>query len=241
MNVSIVMPVYDRPTDLDTVLESIRLQRPAVSYEIIVVNDGPQEDEMLRVCDNHGVEQFLSTGNTRYRNPACAWNIGYKAAKGQVIISQGADVMHANNNAIQALYDLIGTNTLRYIVGTVFNVRGPHRLITRVYTAPDRPRDYGGLQAIWRMDIYAIGGMEEQFPEAGWDDNYRAACLQGRGIMPKFTTEAVGFHLEHSRGEQTKERLAASETVFRGRLAECKEQGIPPTASGGAWSWVDKA
>ena len=200
MNASIVMPVYDRPNDLDTVLASIRLQRPAAIYEIIVVNDGPLRDIMQAICKQHQVEQFFSTGNTRYRNPASAWNIGYKLSIGDVIISQGADVMHANNNAIQALYDLIGANARTYIVGTVFNVRGPGRLITRVYTAPDRPRDYGGLQAIWRKDIYAIGGMEEQFPEAGWDDNYRAACLQGRGIMPKFTTEAVGFHLEHSAG-----------------------------------------
>lgn len=244
MHCSIVMPVYNRPDALNTVLESIRLQRPQLrvgkiltrmEYEVIVCNDGPLKSEIKTVCKAHDVDQFFDSRNSRYRNPATAWNMGYRAAKGDVIISQGADVMHAGQHTIRALYENMALK--RYVVATVFNVRGKRHWITRVYTAPDRKRVYGGLQAIWRKDIYEIGGLEETIPEAGWDDNYRSACLEARGVMPFYTTEAVGFHLDHSRSQQTDETLKAAENVYRQRLVECERQGIPPTASGGPWEW----
>lgn len=234
MDVSIAMPVFDRPEHLKQVLASIRRQRTGrLTYEIIVVNDG-SNDEIRSVCSTYKVDTYLETGNNRRRSPAHAWNKAYQAAKADIILSQASDVLHASKHLIVRSHAMAIPG--RYIVGTVFNVIGQERWITAVISAPDAIRSNSGcLQIIWRRDIYTIGGLEKTLPEMGYDEHFRAKCLQSHGVMPLFTSQLVGYHLDHPHSLDHKERVALSREAMRRRMRECRIAHIPYTATGGPW------
>lgn len=67
------------------------------------------------------------------------------------------------------------------------------------FTGPRNRRPLLFLGAVWRKDVYAVGGNDEEFTDPGWEDNWFAECLmRGRGLNPRYVS-AEGFHLNHSR------------------------------------------
>ena len=115
--VSIIMPSFRRAELLKWGLFSIAKQKVDCDYEIIVLNDGV-EDETENVCKMFSKKlpiKYVFTGQRNYdgihpRVPGFAINIGVKQAVGDVIILTCPEVFHIQNNVINLLIQALKVN-----------------------------------------------------------------------------------------------------------------------------------
>ena len=230
MKASVCMATHDRPNLLAKTLESIYRQRVPFEFEVIVVDDGSTEDySPLR-------EQFPSVRWHRidrdpgYRGPAVARNIAYRAATGEIIIAQSDDVFHESPDCIERLVaELIpGTCVFARVLELTKEGRPGNRLTTCCIR---RPLFF--LGSLYRSDLYAVGGNDEEFEDPSHEDDWFAACLiRGLGIKPVFSKHIIGYHQYHLRPTVNRSRNAR---MLRKKIDIAKRtKGW--TASGGAWN-----
>jgi len=223
---SVVMASKDRAGMLARTLQSIRSQNVSFEYEVIVVDDG-SKDDTEKACKQFDVRYFRLE-NPIYRNPSVARNVGYRAAVGDIIIAQSDDVMHHTSTAIEQLCEL---KEGEFCIAQVYyydpmRKRQLQRLVGSKY-----PRPFFFLGSLWRSDLYAVGGNDEDFTSPGYDDDWFADCLiRGLGLKCRFEDSIVGYHQIHPRLANLKELVEPSKRLYAQKVAEGKF-----ISSGGAW------
>lgn len=238
--VSVVLATWNKPEPLRHTLASIFRQQPPFPYEVIVVDDGSQSEDTLWNCWRHKrLRQPILYLRSRdrgapRRNPAFARNIGYRRARGEIVVCQSDEVIHVGLDTLEKLTQLdAGT----YNIATVWNARTAGlQLVERLeqYTGHVRRAPYFFLGSLWRKDLYAIGGNSEVFTEPGFDDDWFAACLWGqRRLAPHFRGDIEGWHQDHSRPEDIehvydRHRPRYFSMLQRATVGEIPWRGGPP-------------
>lgn len=227
MQCSIVMATKNKASYLQRTFASIFRQQVPFEYEVIVVDDG-STDNTRQVCEAAGV-RYTHLENSEYRNPSKARNVGYRMATGEIVIAQSDEVIHHTPDTIKQL-----CNRLRdeeFLIATVYNycMRTHQRL--SVYTGKVRTRPFFFLGSLWRRDLYAIGGSDEDFTGPGYDDDWFADCLiHGRKLKPRFLDQVIGYHQDHPRPQDLNSKVQSSKRLY----AQKKQKGVF-TSAGGPW------
>ena len=96
LDFSIIIPVFNRPFELDELLKSISKQKRDVDFEVIVVEDGSQVKSDLLVKE---YEIFLNIKYFYKENsgPGDSRNFGVKKAKGDYLIFLDSDCILPND------------------------------------------------------------------------------------------------------------------------------------------------
>lgn len=99
---SIVMPYYNRRDLLLNTLKSIEYSKGEYSIEIVIVDDGSnkthQINDIHNLFPNLDIHLIVQTRNVNiWRGPTIAYNIGFAAAKGDVILINCAEGFHVGN------------------------------------------------------------------------------------------------------------------------------------------------
>jgi len=247
MLTSICIATFDKPKALDRTLESIFSQSPSGPYEVIVVDDGSPEEKTERVCDRHPVRYARIDRCPVYRNPSAARNMAYRMARGEVIVAQSDDVIHHSKDCLETLVSELQPGT--FVLGTVVNVdesgrpfsdpNGPgygDRLTT--YVSPNRRRPLFFLGTLYRQDLYAVGGNDEEFIGPSGEDQWFALCLtQGLGLRPYYSSRVVGHHQRHSHTTDY-DAVQRSQSLLRRKIAQAQQGRTSWTASGGPWLYT---
>lgn len=235
---SICIATKNKEEYLKRVLESIYAQiNDSPQFEVIVVDDG-SDDETWWMCkqwERYANFKLHRLENSRYRNPSVARNHAYRYAKGEIIIAQSDDVIH-RGNAIQDL--CYALNPKEFVIATVFNIEGvpPEFQVLMEYTSPSYRRPFFFLGALWKKDLYAVGGNDEEFTEPGYDDDWFGDCLiHGLGLKPVFTSQIVGYHQNHHRPQGLSSLVLPSKELYERKKAQAEAGEIKWEASGGPW------
>lgn len=93
---SFVIPVYNRPDEINELLESMTLQKYGKSFEVVVIEDGSQ------ITCKHIVEQYSKDLNVMYyfkdnSGPGDSRNFGMRMAKGSYFIILDSDCILPDN------------------------------------------------------------------------------------------------------------------------------------------------
>ena len=96
--ISVVIPTYNRAGKLAECLTTLRYQSLTEGYEVIVVDDG-SEDETKRVVTELQYPNMTYV-NEGHHGPSSARNAGVRRAHGDVILFMGDDVI-ADRNLLQ--------------------------------------------------------------------------------------------------------------------------------------------
>ena len=243
---SICIATYDKSEYLKRSLASI-FRQPQEGIEVIVVDDRSPDRRNFEVCGAFpGIHYLRLNGPSGYMNPARARNTAYRAATGDVVIAQSDDVVHVTPDSIERLVQELVPGS--FVIANVFNTDldgnripgnvenpGYHPLIE--YTGPTNPRPFFFLGSLFRKDLYAIGGNDEEFVAPGCEDQWFANCLMGGlGLKPIFTTSIVGHHLQHYH-QGTHVASQPSHNLYAAKYADAKAGRIPWQSCGGAWSY----
>ncbi len=240
MKSSICIATYNKPDYLAKTLESIVSQNPPFDFEVIVVDDGSTQ-LTWESCQPYlnFITYIRIDRQPVYRNPAIARNIAYRKAQGEVIICQSDDVIHYSENCIKRLVNDLYPK--QFLIATVINIDDNGKIYSdpkgkgygdslRVYTSPQRKRPLFFLGSLWRKDLYAVGGNDEEFIDPSREDEWFALCLtRSLGLQPVYTSEIVGHHQHHQHCTDY-QAIQRSRDLFRQKVTTRKW-----CASSGPW------
>ena len=232
---SIVMATRNKVDLLRRTLASIFKQQPPFDFETIIVDDGSTDDTPA-VWREFPAVRYVRLENDRYRNPSVARNAGYRLARGSVVIAQSDEVIHRDDGAIERL-----TNDIQpgeFLIARVYNYLVDANRCNAIYTAARRPRPFFFLGSLWRRDLYAIGGNDEQFVDPGYDDNFFGDCLlNGLRLNCRYLDEVVGLHQDHPRPENLDQLILSSKRIYEAKRAAIAAGAGEWCASGGPWEF----
>lgn len=240
MDISICLATHNKPRILHAVLTSIYAQSPPFDFETIMVDDGPDDDSSRLVCAEFPVHYLSIDRKPGYRNPALARNTAYRLARGEVIVCQSDDVVH-QGEAVEGLVDELVPG--RFVIATVHNtdlagetvpLYGHWPMLTAPLGRFRRPLFF--LGAVYRSDLYAVGGNDEDFVAPGWEDNWFADCLiNGAGLQPHYSEAVVGHHIHHERPGGLAELTEPSRLLYERKVRQANSGEIPWAAPGAPW------
>jgi GT2 family glycosyltransferase len=188
MRLSVVIPTFNRRDRLARVLEALDAQWGEVAggFECIVVDDGSEDGTatLLREAVLAGRLRALSPG---HGGPARARNAGARAAAGEILVFLGDDTepqpgfllahdrAHRESGGPRAVLGYTGWDEARMRVTPLLrhlNERGLQFGFSLIADPENVPFNffYASNVSLPRETFLAIGGFDETFPFAAWED-----------------------------------------------------------------------
>jgi glycosyltransferase involved in cell wall biosynthesis len=200
VKISIVIPTYQRPALLKKCLDAIMLQSfPKEAYEVIIVTDGPDEET------HKMVQQYTAgEGNSNVscyslivkKGPAAARNVGWKIAKGELILFTDDDCIPDFNWA-KNYYNAFTfyEETLIAFTGKILVPRSMHPTDFELNTAHLETADFVTANcACSKAALEMVDGFDEAFTMAWREDSDLEFKLLKRQIPIIKTEEAEVCH-----------------------------------------------
>ena len=200
MLTSIVITSYRRAKLLRHTLDSIFVQQG--DYEVIVVEDGWDDGETEMLCKEQYPVKYLrrtKRPDLPFSNPAIPANMGIRAAKGEILILQNAECSHVSPNLIKTLSERVTEDTAQFPRVEALDVNGGHLLWFTHENDGLAQRRFFFCGAILRKTIIDIGGYDEDYLYAAYDDNDLSDRLQAMGIKEVVNPDLLVYHQWHER------------------------------------------
>lgn len=242
ITVSVVIGTHGRPELLRNGLKSIAAQKAVPGFEVvevIVVNDGCVQS-VSDVCTDfpfvHEIQKHYRKEIHGYSNPALTYNMAIKAAKGDLIIMQGGDIMWPREDNFAALLEPQRAKNYKTVTMSqcekIGEADGAHTLCL-----PDVICIYYFFGcSFWRRYAVELGGFEESYETWGNEDEDFARVMRQHGVNAIYLgTKCVTHHQWHphvSMAAQLNPRDAARykerfELIKKGHLSnEGHEWGV---------------
>jgi len=250
MLTSLIIGSFMRPDLLKLGLWSITQQHIKRDLEIIVLNDG-LEDDTEKICNvykNILNLRYIFTGqrNTKekmvHRDSGFAMNIGVKQAKGDIIILAGAEMYHLNNTINLIINPLIDNkkilsvpeiiyfddtgNTVNYLsINPTINL--PEDLLNEIKQSRENRRAslMPFFMGMYKKHFINIGGYDEDFVGSAGDDNDFVNRLLLKGLTYN-TTNAEMIHLYHGKRCDSRQHWNNPKWVYNYNLSLVRKDKI---------------
>jgi glycosyltransferase involved in cell wall biosynthesis len=106
MNISVIIPLKDEAESLPELTSWIKkvMEANAYSYEVILIDDGSKDDSWKVISEIHAADnRFKGIKFKRNYGKSAALNVGFREAKGDVVITMDADLQDSPDE-IPSLY-----------------------------------------------------------------------------------------------------------------------------------------
>tara|TARA_Y100001968_G_scaffold327408_1_gene372409 strand:+ start:8097 stop:9026 length:930 start_codon:yes stop_codon:yes gene_type:complete len=203
MNVSIVIPTYNRKPILEKclyALENQKLNKTIKDYEIIIVDDGSTDGTTIWIRDNKSQLPHVVLYEQKHGGPALGRNLGVMKAKNEIIIFIDSDLI-VKDDFIQKHVDKLiweweRNNKKCFTYGSVVNTSNFQSPEKENYKITDISFAYfaTGNVAISKELILQVGLFDTSFSLYGWEDLELGERLKIIGTKLIKCPEAVGFH-----------------------------------------------
>ncbi|MHA7823821.1 glycosyltransferase family 2 protein [Chryseobacterium arthrosphaerae] len=228
MKISIVTAYYNRKKLFENTLSSIISQSPdpSMELEVIAVDDGSDEEERLEDL----TEQYpflkvirLEKADKWYFNSCIPFNIGFREAKGDIVILQNPECLHYGD---VLKYTQKHINDSNYISFSCFSlgIESTDNLHT-LLESPEKlkklmadnnvgyigdgldcwynhsvtnPKGYHFCSAITKKNLYDLGGFDERFARGiAFDDNEFLHRVKLKGLQIEIIDQPIVLHQNH--------------------------------------------
>ena len=203
MNVSIVIPTYNRKPILIKclhALENQKLNKLIDSYEIIVVDDGSTDGTTEWIKENLRNLPHVVLHEQEHGGPALGRNLGVLKSTGDVIIFIDSDLVVVNNFIINHVSKLnkywIKKNKKCFTYGSVINTSNFQNPLSEDSKITDISFAYfaTGNVAISKELLLDVGLFDTSFSLYGWEDLELGERLKKIGVKLIKCPDAKGFH-----------------------------------------------
>ena len=203
MNVSIVIPTYNRKPILIKclhALENQKLNKLIDSYEIIVVDDGSTDGTTEWIKENQKNLPHVVLYEQEHGGPALGRNLGVLKSTGDVIIFIDSDLVVVDNFIINHVSKLnkywIKKNKKCFTYGSVINTSNFQNPLSEDSKITDISFAYfaTGNVAISKELLLDVGLFDTSFSLYGWEDLELGERLKKIGVKLIKCPDAKGFH-----------------------------------------------
>ena len=219
--VSVILPSFKRGALLDLGLYSLTKQRTSFDFEIVVLNDGV-EDDTESVCKKYSNVRYFFTGQRNaedksvWRVPGFAINIGVKQVKGDVIVLSCPEIWHLTENSLEFAVTALEPKTLVFprtiffddenmILPYLLNQSSPLLEVPKqlleasssILKKNSNAYTMPFFMTLHKQSFMDIGGYDERFTGVCCDDNDlvdRLRLSHKRLFLPSFSI----LHLYHT-------------------------------------------
>jgi len=203
MNVSIVIPTYNRKPILKkclSALEAQKLNKNVDNYEIIVVDDGSTDGTSSWIKNNKDNLPHVVLYEQEHGGPALGRNLGVINSKYEIIIFIDSDLIVLDNflnSHVDKLLSFWRVNNKKcFTYGTVVNTSNFQNPQDEKHKLLDTSFAYfaTGNVAISKELISSVGLFDTSFSLYGWEDLELGERLRKIGTKLIKCPDAVGFH-----------------------------------------------
>lgn len=189
---SVVIPVRDRTDEIESCLQRVLSQALSNGdFEILVCDDGssPQIGRRIEaICCRDVRIRYLRQDP---RGPAAARNMGVANARAEIVVFTDSDTL-PEDAWLEALLEPFSDSGVVAVEGPVRTPRPARSALE------EAPRSEGGVHltanmAYRRKTLVQVGGLDEQFPLAAFEDVDLALCASRLGKIA-FAPKAVVMH-----------------------------------------------
>ena len=203
MNVSIVIPTYNRKPILIKclhALENQKLNKLIESYEIIVVDDGSTDGTTTWIKENQVNLPHVVLYEQEHGGPALGRNLGVLKSRGDIIIFIDSDLVVVNKFLIHHVNKLhkywFKKNKKCFTYGSVINTSNFQNPFSEDNKITDISFAYfaTGNVAISKELLLDVGLFDTSFSLYGWEDLELGERLKKIGVKLIKCPDAKGFH-----------------------------------------------
>ena len=203
MNVSIVIPTYNRKPILEkclVALENQKLNTNVNDYEVIVVDDGSTDGTSSWINNNKANLPHVVLFQQKHGGPALGRNLGVINSKYEIIIFIDSDLIVLENFIVCHVEKLLSfwrkNNEKCFTYGAVINTSNFLKPQSEKYKLVDTSFAYfaTGNVAISKELILKAGLFDTSFSLYGWEDLELGERLRKLGTRLLKCPKAVGFH-----------------------------------------------
>jgi len=129
MKLSVVMPIYNEVTTLEQIVEKVHTVDLGVDKELVLVDDCSRDgtqDVLKKIQDRHPEWKYLFHGQNQGKGAAL--RTGFKAATGDVVVVQDADLEYDPRDLRTMLGPVLDGHA-DVVYGSRFLGGGPHRVV----------------------------------------------------------------------------------------------------------------
>jgi glycosyltransferase involved in cell wall biosynthesis len=203
MNVSIVIPTYNRLPILEKclfALENQKLNTKISNYEVIVVDDGSTDGTTSWINKNKANLPHVILFQQEHGGPALGRNLGVIKSKYEIIIFIDSDLIVLDNFINCHVEKLLAywrkNNKKCFTYGSVVNTSNFLNPQSEKHKIMDTSFAYfaTGNVAIAKELILSVGLFDTSFSLYGWEDLELGERLKKIGTKLIKCPNAVGFH-----------------------------------------------
>ena len=223
--ISVVTAYYNRKKLFLRTLESMKPHFGIIDFEVIVVDDGSDEEERLEdlQIDFPFLRVIrLEKQNKWYKNPCIPFNIGFAEIKGDKVIIQNPECCHfddileyVDKNLKENDYLSFGCFSLDKQNTNSEALLSNKEHIKKLILENDRtfvkngdlgwynhskfrPEAYHFCAAMTKKDLYDLGGFDERYASGvGYDDDDFIWRIKAKKMAVKFIDDHVVLHQNH--------------------------------------------
>lgn len=245
VGVSVVIGTHGRPELLRNGLASIATQQPVPGFdivEVIVVNDGCVPS-VTAVCAEFPFVREVPKHYRReihgYSNPALTYNMGIQAAKGEIVIMQGGEILWPETDLFAKLLAPQRKGNYKMVTMSqcekIGEADGKHTLCK-----PDVVCIYYFFgAAFWKKYVVELGGFEESYETWGNEDEDLSRVMRQHDVEAVYLGDkCVTHHQWHPHVSLAAQLNPKDKARYAERFALIKQGHI--SNEGHEWG-VDKA
>ena len=217
--ISIVSAYFNRKPLLINTLESL-MKSEIKDFEFILVDDCSDEEHRVEdLCEYYSFLKVIRIENYQkwYKNPCVPFNIGFKQAKGDIIIIQNPECYHYDDILKHVTSNLKKDNYFSY---SCYSLSREKNNIVNFFTENDiinrsvsedivgdegwynhslfRPVGYHFCSAIYKNQLDEIGGFDERYAYGiSWDDNEILERIKRKGLNVTIVDNKKVLHQWH--------------------------------------------
>ena len=203
MNVSVVIPTYNRKPILEKCLRALEkqaLNNIIGSYEIIVIDDGSTDGTSSWIKNNSEILPHVVLYKQEHGGPALGRNLGVMKSKFEIIIFIDSDLIVLDDFLVCHVNKLLSSwkknNKKCFTYGSVINTSNFKNPENEMYKLTDVSFAYfaTGNVAISKELLLNVGLFDKSFSLYGWEDLELGERLKKIGTKLVKCPEAIGFH-----------------------------------------------
>jgi len=210
MNISIIIPVYKRTEWMERCIERIQSQKCSEQFEVIIVDDGSPNGRLFETITKNVKQQSdraIHYLKKVHAGPAAARNYGVQFSKGKILCFLDDDSMPEKDWLEEITRPFYSDSSVGVVSGKTLSLDRSESLSLLLEKAVYPRKSWASCNIAYSSKVFnALGGFDEYFTQASWEDNDLGLRARWGGYVQRYNEKAIVYHPHENTLEEYKRK-----------------------------------